>query len=213
MAGRVLAPGVTGNSLPRLQQRSRIALGPMLTVLLGAAGLLGACSSSPSSSPHAVNDGATSTDPAAAVDAAVIAAWRGAENAFYEAEADPQGLYSPTLAATIVNPELQMIKASLAGDETEGFIGKGSWNLGSPRVVSLGPTQSQPTTATVVSCIDDSAILWNEHTSQPASGAAGTPDWEGETSTMILTASGWKLSQQQAVANVTRSIACAGIAS
>jgi hypothetical protein len=183
------------------------------TVLAGvlcAAISLGACSSTPSTA-HPLGSGNSTTDPTTAVDMTIITAWRAAETAFYESEASPNGLSSPALGATMVDPELRMVRANLAGNQTENFVGRGTWNLGSPLVVSLEPTENQPTTATVASCIDDMQILVNENTGQPASGLSGTPDWAGETSTMVLTSSGWKLSQQSSVANTKRSVACAGI--
>jgi len=185
----------------------------VLVGFLVAAFTLGACSSSPTSAGSDGSANTSTTDPTAAVNAAVITAWKAAENAIYQAGSDPNGVTSPALAATLVDPELELVKKNLAAEETQGFIGRGTWTLGSPRVISLGPTESQPTTATVTSCIDDSAILVIQQSADPASGAAGTPNWEGETSTMVLTASGWKLSQQSAVANTNRSTACAGIAS
>lgn len=168
------------------------------------------CSSSSATPPTRSSTSSTS-DPTSTVRAAVLSAWRAAENAFYQAEADPNGLSLPALTSTMVDPELQMVKANLAGNQSEGFLGHGTWRLGSPRVLSLGPTENQPTTATVVSCIDDTQILVNEHTGQAASGTGGTPDWIGATSTLVLTSSGWMLSQQAAVLNSSRSVACAGI--
>lgn len=139
-------------------------------------------------------------------------AWRAAENAFFRAEASPRGLYSPALSATMTNPELLLVKKNLAGDEQEGFIGRGGWSLGSPSVVSLGPSHSQPTTAVVKSCIDGMQILVNEKTGKPASGVGGQTDWIGETSTMLRIGGAWKLSKQSAVANQDKAVACAGIA-
>jgi hypothetical protein len=190
-----------------LDRRARAAL-LGVSVLVSCA-LAGCSSSTPGvrlpSSPS------TTADPTAAVTKAVLAAWRAAETAFYQAEANPRGLFSPELSATMTDPELSLVKRNLAAQEENGAIGRGPWNLGSPRVVSLGPTENSPTTATVVSCIDDTQILVDEHTGQPASGLNGTPDWAGETSTMVLIQGSWKLSQQSSVANTNRSIACAGI--
>jgi hypothetical protein len=178
--------------------------------LVGAVLLLDACSSAPAAvrNPHSTT---TTADAMSAVDATVLAAWKTAENAFYQAEADPNGLASPLLPQTMVDPELELVKTNLAGNESEGFIGEGTWDLGSPRVVSLGPSELDPTTATVVSCVHDTAILVHQDTGKPASGLLGTPDWAGETSVMVVTPSGWKLSQQSAALNTQRQIACAGI--
>lgn len=182
----------------------------LASVAVLASFALAGCSSSPSGSRPPISSSST-TDPNDAVEAAVLTAWTAAETAFYQAEANPQGLFSPALPATMVDPELEFVKTHLAGDESSGFIGRGPWNLGSPRVTSLGPTASDPTKATVVSCIHDTQILVNQQTGQPAPGLGGTPDWEGETSTMVLSGSNWKLSQQSAVANTSKVVACAGI--
>lgn len=170
----------------------------LVSMLVGL--VLAGCSSSPS---PAATRGAT--------DAAVISAWKAAENAIYDAEASPSGISDPQLPATMVGSELQLVRQNLAGDETDGLIGSGHWDLGSPKVESLEPVGVHATTATVVSCVHDTAILINEHTGQPAKGVLGTPDWAGETSTMVLTSTGWKLSHQSGVLNVNRSTACAGL--
>lgn len=185
------------------------ALGFIALAITSAAGLA-ACSSSPVASRPPASSSST-TDPTDAVRNAVVSAWRAAETAFYQAEANPEGVNSPTLPATMVDPELQLVKANLASQEAKGFIGRGSWNLGSPRVISLGPTENDATTATVVSCIDDTQILVDGQTGQPVSGPGGTPEWDGETSAMVLTQGSWKLSQQSAVGNASRSVACAGL--
>jgi len=153
----------------------------------------------------------TTTSPLSATESAVLSAWKAAENAFYTAEADPRGLFSSALGQTMVNPELLLVKRNLAGNEHAGFIGRGTWNLGNPQVLQLGPTADHPTNATVVSCIHGMQRLVNIQTGQPAPGVAGQVDWVGSTSTMVLTSSSWKLSQQSAVVNGARSVACAGI--
>ena len=196
--------------------RGRVGLRPRpvgyaFILLACLASVTVAACSSPAESSGLKLPTSSTTDPTAVVQAAVLAAWKAAETAFYDAEENPQGLFLPALDATMVDPELELVKTNLAGQEAEGFIGHGSWSLGSPRVVSLGPTENDPTKATVVSCIDDTQIVVNEHTGQPASGLGGTPDWAGATSTMVLSQGSWKLSQQSSVANNARSIACAGI--
>lgn len=210
-----MTPTTTGRSGSTAEARTRrsscrcAAVGFAALALASAAGLA-ACSSSPAASRPPASSSST-TDPTNAVRNAVLSAWTAAETAFYQAEANPQGLNSPTLPATMVDPELQLVKTNLASQEAKGFIGRGSWNLGSPRVVSLEPTEKDATTATVVSCIDDSQILVDGQTGQPVSGPGGTPEWDGETSTMVLSQESWKLSQQSAVGNTSKSVACAGL--
>lgn len=199
-----------GLRLARRTATSRWRIGVVLLPPVAGSLLLAGCSSAaPAGSSKAATT--TTTSPTSALDAAILKAWVAAETAFYKAEADPRGLFSPALPATMVDPELLMVKRNLAGQESEGFIGRGPWNLGTPRVVSLGPNESHPTTATVVSCIADTEILVNESTGQAAEGPNGTPDWLGETSTMVLSSGVWKLSQQSGVGNADRTVACGGI--
>ena len=162
----------------------------------------------PSSSPTT-----TTTNPLTATDAAILAGWRAAENAFYRASASPTGLTAAALPATMVNPELLLVKRGLAGDEHDGFIGRGPWDLGSPEVAAFDPSSGNPSTATVKSCIHDSQIVVNQQTGQPAPGLAGVSDWAGATSTMVLSDGIWKLSKQSAVAASTKEAACAGLGS
>ena len=82
-----------------------------------------------------------------------------------------------------------------------------------PRSPEVTATADRPTTATVVSCIHDTQVSVKQATGEPAPGPAGMPEWLGATSTMVLTGLGWRLSQQAAVVNADREIACAGIAS
>jgi len=172
---------------------------------------VGCSSGRRSSTPKPPPTSTSAPDPNAATKDAVLKAWRAAEDAFYQAEADPRGVFSAALDATMVDPELQLVRRNLAADEHSGFIGRGAWDLGAPRVTSLTPGD-HPTKATVVSCIHDTQVLVDEKTGQPSSGPSGTPDWLGATSTMVLTDSGWKLSDQSGVANTDRAIACAGLA-
>ena len=192
---------------PALHSRAVIA-----AVCLATATVLVACSSDTPARTATSHPSTTSTpDAVNTMEGQVISAWRAAENAFYRAEADPKGLFSPSLSATMVDPELQLVRQNLAGDEHDGFVGRGTWDLGSPAVIQLGPTEANPTVATVSSCIHDMQILVNTATGRPADGLLGQTGWIGAKSTMVLTASGWKLSQQAAVVNTDRSVACAGV--
>ncbi len=197
-------------SVRAIHPSRRAAIGALVSMAVLAALVFSGCSS-PSANTEAKLPPRSTADSIARMKAAVLAAWRAAETAFYEAEANPRGLFSPALPATMTDPELQLVKGNLAEQEKNGAIGKGPWSLGTPRVVSLAPTENDPTSATVVSCIDDTQILVDKQTGQPATGLNGTADWAGETSTMVLSQRSWKLSQQSSVANTNRSVACAGI--
>ena len=197
------------SAAPRAAVRTRAAVA-VVCLVMGA--LLVACSSDTPATKAGPNPSTNSTtDTVGTVEGQVISGWRAAEDAFYRAEADPKGLFSAALSATMVDPELQLVRQNLAGDEHDGFIGRGTWDLGSPTVIQLGPTQSSPTVATVASCIHDMQSLVNTSTGRPAAGLLGQTGWIGVKSTMVLTASGWKLSQQAAVVNTDRSVACAGV--
>lgn len=176
----------------------------VVAFVAGVATLLAACSSSSGS--------ANSGQSVAQVKAAVLSAWRAAENAIYRAGASRNGASSPILAATMVDPELTLVRTNLTNARTQGLIGRGTWNLGSPKVTSIQPSASDPRSATVQSCIDDSAILVSQSTGQPASGISGTAGWIGATSKMVFEGGrSWKLAHQSAVFNPDRSLACAGI--
>lgn len=206
--GRTRGSGATRQSVPsRLPSSARRR--PAAIALAVLASVLAGCSSSPAAD-RSTTTSATA-DPTAGVQAQILTAWRAAENAFYQAEADPNGVNSPALEATLTGQELELVKSNLATQESAGYLGQGSWDLGSPRVVSIGPTESDPTTATVTSCVHDTQILVNEHTGQPAPGPNGTPEWAGQTSTMLLIGGAWKLSQQSGVGNTNKQVACAGV--
>lgn len=215
------APGILRpRTIPRaLRHRaSPLLVLALLALLAAACSSTGSNASPPSTttSPpqRSSSSAATSTtNPNTAIDAAVLAGWRAAENAFYRATASPNGLTSPVLLATMVNPELLLVKRGLAGDEHDGFIGRGPWSLGSPEVAALDPKAGTATTATVTSCIHDTQIVVDQKTGQPAPGLAGVPDWAGATSTMVLVGGAWKLSKQSAVAASTKEAACAGLGS
>lgn len=165
----------------------------LVSMLVGL--VLAGCSSSPS---PAATRGAT--------DAAVISAWKAAENAFYNAEASPTGISDPALPATMVDPELMLVKENLTSNESANLIGIGAWDLGAPTVKALSATR-----ATVMSCVHDTQLLANRETRQPVAGPGGEPDWAKETSTMVISDRVWKLSAQSAVVNSDRAVACVGI--
>jgi hypothetical protein len=83
---------------------------------------------------------ATTTEPAArAVIAAYRAGWAAFEHAL--ADANPE---DPELAATMVDPELQRVKANLLADQRQGMVGRGTTTL-HPKLTSLSATLSRIT--------------------------------------------------------------------
>lgn len=145
------------------------------------------------------------------LDGQILTAWRAAETAFYEAEANPKGLFSPALNDALADPLLLQVKRNLAGDEHAGIIGRGIWDLGQPRVTSLSPNLTDPTVAVVESCIHDAQILVFQSSGKPLPGLAGQPDWSGQVSTMVRSGTTWRLSNQTGLANPTKATACASI--
>jgi hypothetical protein len=81
----------------------------------------------------------TTTSPTSAVLAGYRASWSAFEGAL--ADANPS---DPTLAATMVDPQLQGVKANLLADQQQGIVGRGPTTL-HPKVTAVSAT-----TATVV---------------------------------------------------------------
>ena len=184
-------------------------------LLLGLAVLSSACTTT---APLHVQLGEASvsatTDPVSTINAAVVGAWRSAEETFFAAEAQTAGYSSPQLDAEFAEPELSTIKRNLALQSFQGEVGEGWSDVGRPVVVSLGPTETHPTVATVVSCIHDTQVLVYRATGVPVPGVLGVQDWAVVTSEMVLDPSGsWKVSSQRSVIDKERSVACAGLGS
>ena len=174
----------------RGSQRGRLAI-DMLS--LAAAGLLlaacgGGAASSTTTTVRAKPTASTSpstTDPAtAAVLAAYRAGWRAFEQAL--ATANPE---DPALPATMVDPQLQSVKANLLADQREGMVARGTTTL-HPKVVSISAT-----TATVVDCAYSTAELVYASTGKPVPPVT-PPENDGVRSTLILTGSTWKVYKQ-----------------
>ena len=198
---------------PRVGRGVRfVYAGATCVSLVGVVALVGACTwVPPVPTPRSVDQpSSTTTDPLAAVEAVVVEAWRSAQEAFFRAESDPQGANSAELASTFADPALSVVRQNLALQELQGDIGAGPWDLGSPLVVSLGPTEADPTEATVVSCIHDTQLLVDRSTGVPVPGVLGTPDWARATSGMVRTGGSWKVASQAFVVEQDRGAACGG---
>lgn len=151
----------------------------------------GAHSDSTTSSPSAVapsTSAPSSTIMSAAAAAAVLAVYRASWTAFEQALADANP-NAPALAATMVDPQLQGVKANLLSDQIHGMIGKGSFTL-HPRITSL-----KATTATVVDCAYSTAELVYKATGKPVPPIT-PPESDGVTSTLVLTGGAWKVYKQ-----------------
>ena len=166
----------------------------MLTIA-AAALLLAACGGGAASSTattigarHSSSTSAlpsTTTDPTApAVLAAYRAGWKAFEHA--AADANPE---DPTLAATMVDPQLQGVRANLLADQRQGIVGRGTTTL-HPKIVSISAT-----TATVVDCAYSTAELVYASTGKPVPPIT-PPENDGVRSTLVLVGSAWKISKQ-----------------
>ena len=127
----------------------------------------------------------TTTDPTRS---AVLRAYRASWTAFEQALADANP-NAPTLAATMVDPQLQGVKANLLSDQIHGMIGQGTFTL-HPRIASLTAT-----TATVVDCAYSTAELVYKATGKPVPPIT-PPENDGVTSTLVLTGGAWKVYKQ-----------------
>lgn len=126
----------------------------------------------------------STTSPYAPVLAAYRAGWAAFEHAL--ADANPE---DPELAATMVDPELQQVKANLLADEQQGMVGRGTTTL-HPRVTALSATS-----ATVVDCAYSTAELVYKATGKPVPPIT-PPENDGVTSTLVLSGGTWKVSKQ-----------------
>ena len=151
------------------------------------------CGASPlSSAPTTTKSdpGSTVTSSTTAADGQIISAWLAAQKAFHDAAltSDPN---APELAATMVSPLLDNVRANLAQLRAEGDIAKGRTDWGHPHITARGPTGTE-----VASCIHDAEIGIVAKTGKPVPGVAGQAAYELVTSVMQLTSNGWKQADQ-----------------
>jgi hypothetical protein len=120
----------------------------------------------------------------------IISAWWAAEEAFDTAAltADSD---QPSLAATMVSPQLDLSRLFLKLMARAGELGQGTVDNGAAKVVSVDGN-----VATVKSCVHDNEIAVFAATGRPVPGILGVKEDEYFTSTMELGANGWKLSAE-----------------
>lgn len=121
-------------------------------------------------------------------EAAVLAAYRAAWHAFEHAAADANPS-DPLLAATMIDPQLQGVKANLLADQRQGIVGRGTFVL-HPKVIAMSATS-----ATVVDCVHSTAILVYKSTGKPVPPIT-PPENDGVHATLSLTGGTWKLYKQ-----------------
>jgi hypothetical protein len=120
---------------------------------------------------------------------AVLSAYRASWSAFEHAltTANPS---DPELAATMVEPQLQSVKANLFADKRAGMVGRGTTTL-HPKVIALSATK-----ATVVDCAHSSADLVYASSGKPVPPVT-PPENDGVRATLVLSGSTWKVSKQK----------------
>ena len=171
-----------------------IAVGVCLSVLLSACGAAhpSAASRSRASATTSAPTSSTATTPATSgtsgETAAVLAAYRAGWKAFEQALATANPA-DPALAATMVDPQLQSVKANLLSDQVHGMVGRGTTTL-HPKVVSISAT-----TATVVDCAYSTAELVYARTGKPVPPVT-PPENDGVRSTLVLVNGAWKVAKQ-----------------
>ncbi len=172
-------------------------LRPTGLLAMAAAGslLLAACGTGGGNSSHSSSRAAGRTSitkatstPAGGRKAAVLAAYRAGWSAYEGALADAN-VADPALAATMVDPLLQRVKANLYAYQRQGIVGRGPVDL-YPKVVTVSSS-----TATVVDCTFSSSELVYQSTGKPVPPVT-PPEHDGVRATLVLTAGTWKVSQQ-----------------
>jgi hypothetical protein len=161
----------------------RLAALTVLAGLLPAAAACGGGSSTKSSAPTT-----TTTNPQIA---AVLTAWRAAQQAFYQAARSPDP-NSPGIAATFAPPELDVVRQNLQALHGQGVvISAPTPDFSRAQVASLSGSQ-----ATVRACINGTAPEVFAATGKPVPGPAGQTGPETVQSTVVNTPYGWRVSQQ-----------------
>ncbi len=118
----------------------------------------------------------------------MLAAYRASWAAFEQAlaTANPE---DPALAATMVNPQLQSVKANLLADQRDGIVGRGPTTL-HPTVSALSSTS-----ATVVDCAYSENELVYASSGKPVPPVT-PPENDGVTATLVLSGGTWKVAKQ-----------------
>lgn len=165
-----------------------------VAALASIALMLTACGSSPnaastSSSSSANTTGISkSTTTLSSTASAVLQAYRASWKAFEQALSTANA-YDPALAATMVDPQLQSVRANLLGDHHAGVVGRGTITL-HPKIASLAAT-----TASVVDCSYSSSELIYANSGRPVPPIT-PPENDEVHATLVLTGGTWKISKQ-----------------
>ena len=187
-AARRIGRGSRVRQRPR--GRRRLAL---VAAAVGAGLMLASCSGNGgnnASPPTTTRPKPTTTSaPASTTTAsAVLTAYRASWAAFEHALADAN-LADPALAATMVDPQLESVKANLLADQRQGIVGRGPTTL-HPKVSEMSATA-----ATVVDCAYSGTELVYQATGK-AVPPVTPPENDGVTSSLVLSDGTWKVSKQ-----------------
>lgn len=181
-----------------MRQHWRVGGTTVAIVLIGF-GTLAGCSTShdaaaahsttttsiaPATTTPASTSSTTTSSSATAVLAAYRAGWAAFEHAL--ADANPE---DPELPATMVDPQLQSVKANLLADQRDGIVGRGPTTL-HPRITALSATS-----ATVVDCVYSDTELVYQASGKPVPPVT-PPENDGVTSTLVLSGGTWKVDKQ-----------------
>jgi hypothetical protein len=167
-----------------------------LIVAVGLSVVLSACGSTSGHARGSSSPAKPTTSPIAPLTpttldptvTAVVAAYRASWSAFEHALADANPS-DPALAATMVDPQLQGVKANLVADQRQGIVGRGTFTL-HPKITALSTAS-----ASIVDCAYSTAELVYESTGKPVPPVT-PPENDGVSSTLTLTAGTWKVERQ-----------------
>jgi hypothetical protein len=171
--------------------------GTQTAVLVGIVSvslLASACGGSKRAAPPTTRSKPTATTSASATTTtdrtttAVLAAHRADWAAFEHALADANPK-DPELAATMVDPELQQVKANMLADQQHRMVGRGTFTP-HPKITNLSAA-----TATVVDCAYSTPELVYQATGKPVPPIT-PPENDGVTSMLVLSGGTWKVSKQ-----------------
>ena len=166
-----------------------LAVGVSLSVLLSACGTAHPSAGSRTRPKVITSTTSPSTSPTLdPTSIAVLAAYRAGWKAFEQALAIANPA-DPALAATMINPQLQGVKANLLGDQVHGMIGRGTFTL-HPKIVSLSASM-----ATVVDCAYSTSVLLYAKTGKPVPPIT-PPENDGVRAALVLTGGTWKVYKQ-----------------
>lgn len=152
---------------------------------VAASVLLVSCSSAPSSgtssrNPRSLND----------TDAAVIAGWKAAFNA-YDAAARTANWQSPRLAGTFLEPLLSDVQGTLRGMQAHAEVAVGTDQIAWVKVVSVSSSK-----ASILACVQGDELVVERSNNRPVSGPLGEAGPESARAMLVKTLAGWEVSEQ-----------------